>query len=120
MLERMIELVAPGRGIHPDKCTRDLPYSKTLKIFKASAKKRPTLMADYLKNWLHASRNEPYFDSEGQDFFAGYWSYEAAAITFLLEIDDTEYRNAKFYPKELVDFARAARNNESSNSAENE
>jgi hypothetical protein len=111
MLERMIELIAPGRGTPPDKCTRHLPYFKTLKIFKSASEKRPELMAAYLEDWYHASRREPYHDSEKQSFFTGYWSYEAAAITFLLEIDDSSYSSAPFYPKELVDFARMTRAN---------
>ncbi len=108
MLERMIELLEPSRGVPPDKCTRHLPYFKTIKIFKAPSEKRSELMAEYLNNWYHASRSEPYHDSEDQDFFTGYWSYEAAAITFLLNIDDSSYSSAPFYPKELVDFARAS------------
>jgi hypothetical protein len=111
MLERIIELIASGRAVPPDKCTRHLPYFKTLKIFKATAERRPDLMAEYLNDWYNASRREPYYDSEDQDFFTGYWSYEAAAITFLLDIDDSSYSSAPFYPKELVDFARAARAN---------
>lgn len=39
----------------------------------------------------------------------GYWSREAAAITFLLDIDDSSYASAQFYPKDLVDFARQAK-----------
>ncbi|UQV44676.1 DUF1911 domain-containing protein [Janthinobacterium lividum] len=38
--------------------------------------------------------------------FSGYWSWEAAAITCLLDIDDSSYRNAKFYPADLVAFHR--------------
>lgn len=33
-------------------------------------------------------------------------SWEAAAITFVLDIDDASYRDAQFYPKDLVEFAR--------------
>jgi hypothetical protein len=111
MLERMTELVAPGRGTPPDRCARHLPYFKTLKIFKAAPEKRPALMAAYLDDWYHASRREPYHDSEKQSFFTGYWSYEAAAITFLLGIDDSSYDSAPFYPKELVRFARTEHGN---------
>ena len=66
------------------------------------------MMAEYLSNWYYASRREPYYDSENQDFFTGYWSYEAAAITFLLKIDDSSYQTAPFYPQDLVDFSRSS------------
>jgi hypothetical protein len=106
MLERMVEQYRRELGPLPDKCTRHLPYFKTLKIFEATPDKRPGLMATYLSEWYQASRREPYHGSEGQDFFTGYFSYESAAITFILDIDDSSYRSAPFYPVELVDFAR--------------
>lgn len=31
---------------------------------------------------------------------------DAAAVTWLLDIDDTSYCEHQFYPKDLVDFAR--------------
>ena len=66
------------------------------------------MMAQYLDDWYHASRREPYYDSHKRDTsFMGYWSWEAAAITVLLDLDDSSYRDATFYPKDLVDFARS-------------
>ena len=107
LLERLVAPFVPGRGTPPDDCTRHLPYFKTLKIFAGPKEKRPAMMAQYLADWYHASRREIYHDSHerGINFF-GYWSWEAAAITFLLDIDDRSYADAMFYPKDLVDFAR--------------
>ncbi|MNZ89813.1 hypothetical protein D3C78_1087490 [compost metagenome] len=69
-------------------------------------------MAKYLDEWYHASRREPYIDKHGdQDIsFYGYWSWEAAAVTWLLNIDDRSYREKPFYPRDLVDFARRTPN----------
>ena len=65
-------------------------------------------MAAYLEDWYVASRREPYYDShKRRTSFKGYWSWEAAAITVILDIDDTSYRNAQFYPRDLVDFSRS-------------
>ena len=108
MLERIFAFFVNDRAAPPDECTRHLPYFKTVKIFKAPPEKRAKLTAEYLEDWYHASRREPYYGSheEGRSNFMGYWSWEAAVITFLLKIDDTGYRDAKFYPKDLVEFAR--------------
>ena len=113
MLERIFAFFVNDRAAPPDECTRHLPYFKTLKIFKAVPEKRAELMAEYLEDWYHASRREPYYGSheEGRSNFMGYWSWEAAVITFLLKIDDTSYRDAKFYPKDLVEFARTVQTN---------
>ena len=107
MLERLFAFYVDGRSTPPDECTRHLPYFKTLKIFNAAPKDRPELMAEYLEDWYEASRREYYHDShERRTSFLGYWSWEAAAITFLLNIDDASYKDAQFYPKDLVEFAR--------------
>ncbi|WP_409030532.1 PoNe immunity protein domain-containing protein [Janthinobacterium sp. CG_23.3] len=77
-------------------------------IFVAPKEKRPELMTGYLDDWYHASRREPYHDSHTRGTsFMGYWAWEAAAITYLLDIDDRSFRDAQFYPKDLVDFARS-------------
>jgi len=110
MLERLLSYFVPDRDTSINECTRHLPYFKTLKIFNASPDARPGLMSEYLEDWYAASRREPYYDSHTRyTSFKGYWSWEAAAITFLLDIDDSSYRTAKFYPADLVDFARRLR-----------
>jgi hypothetical protein len=38
--------------------------------------------------------------------FFGYWAFEAGLVTLLWNIDDSTYRDMRFYPKDLVDFAR--------------
>lgn len=109
MLEQMLINSDIARDPAPSECLRHLPYFKTLKIFKASPEDRPALMTEYLEDWYTASRREPYYDSHKRgDSFHGYWAWEAAAITVLLNIDDTRYRDAQFYPRDLVDFARQA------------
>ncbi|MGE8259962.1 MAG: PoNe immunity protein domain-containing protein [Stenotrophomonas sp.] len=107
LLERLVAPWAPGRPI-PDTATRHLPYRKLFKVFDATPDKRPVLMATYLDEWYHASRREPYVDQhgEGDIAFYGYWSWEAAATTIVLGIDDASYRDMPFYPKDLADFAR--------------
>ncbi|MCA1860156.1 DUF1911 domain-containing protein [Janthinobacterium sp. HSC-3S05] len=118
MLERLLAFYLSERGTPPDECTRHRPYFKTLKIFAAPKEKRSELMAGYLDDWYHASRREPYHDSHTRGTsFMGYWSWEAAAITYLLDIDDHSYRDAQFYPGDLVDFARTQRNNPNGSSA---
>ncbi|WP_256674253.1 PoNe immunity protein domain-containing protein [Pseudomonas sp. DE0010] len=107
LLERLVAPFVPGRGTLPDTATRHLPYRKLFKVFDAAPDKRPALMAKYLDEWYHASRREPYIDQHGEaDFsFYGYWSWEAAAVTWLLQIDDSSYRDIPFYPRDLADFA---------------
>lgn len=107
LLERLLDKYVDGRNTSISECCRHLPYFKTLKLFNMAAEDRPAAMSEYLGDWYEASRREPYYDSHKRgNFFKGYWSWEAAAITVLLDIDDTSYRDAQFYPRDLVDFAR--------------
>ncbi|MFG0866939.1 PoNe immunity protein domain-containing protein [Pseudomonas sp. FYR_7] len=108
LLERLVAPFVAGRGTPPDTATRHLPYRKLLKVFDAAPDKRPALMAKYMGEWYHASRREPYIDQHGEAdvSFYGYWAWEAAAVTWLLDIDDSSYRDMPFYPRDLLDFAR--------------
>ncbi|MAT65275.1 MAG: hypothetical protein CMN57_06495 [Gammaproteobacteria bacterium] len=105
LLEALVAPYLPGR---PEATiyTRQLPYRKTRKIFAAKPAARPALMAQYLDEWYDASRREPYHDRHKSSIFPGYWSLEAAAMTFILDIDDSSYRDKPFYPADLVDYAR--------------
>lgn len=108
LLERLVAPYTTGRPTPPDKATRHLPYRKLFKVFDAAPEQRPALMAKYLDEWYHASRREPYVDQhgEGDVSFYGYWAWEAAATTLVLDIDDSSYRDMPFYPKDLADFAK--------------
>lgn len=71
-----------------------------------------SLVVSYLDKWYPAMRSASWHDShlkadekEG-GAYVGYWAIEAAAATFLLQLDDSSYRDHLLYPKDLVDFAR--------------
>lgn len=116
LIERLVAPFVADRGTPPDEARRHLPYRKLIKVFNAASKQRPALMLQYLESWYEASRREPYYNQHPQAdidegyLYYGYWSWEAAAVTWLLEIDDALYRDHQFYPKDLVDFARTQSN----------
>ncbi|WP_456282646.1 DUF1911 domain-containing protein [Cupriavidus sp. JZ107] len=109
LIERLVAPFVADRGPPPSEATRHLPYRKLFKAFDASPGERPALMATYLNEWCHASRREPYVDQHGEAdvSFYGYWSWEAAATTVVLDIDDSSYRDMAFYPGDWVDYARS-------------
>ncbi|MEL4445451.1 PoNe immunity protein domain-containing protein, partial [Acinetobacter baumannii] len=69
--------------------------------FTADEVDRPALMSAYMDEWYGASKREPYHDRHKSSQFPGYWSLEAAAITVILRIDDSSYRDKPYYPKDL-------------------
>ena len=67
----------------------------------------------FLKAWYPGMRGAGWYDShkrqstEGTAGYFGYWAFEAAAIAYLYEVDDTPFRDHLVYPKDLADFARS-------------
>ena len=108
LIERLLQPFGLAVDPLPDDSTREIPYRNTVKIFSAAPADRPALMKRYLEKWYEASRREYYHGThEGSAVFLGYWSFESGAITYLLDIDDSSYRDHEFYPRDLVDYARS-------------
>lgn len=68
----------------------------------------PALEA-FLRNWLRTSRRSSWWGSlqEAQRnpedaAYHGYWAFEAAAVVELLGLDDSSFRDAPYYPADLV------------------
>ena len=65
----------------------------------------------YLKDWYREMvgmsdlEYQSHLDPE-QNGYCGYWAFEAAAIAYLDDLDDTELRKFPYYPKDMVDWAR--------------
>ncbi|WP_051293440.1 PoNe immunity protein domain-containing protein [Pseudoduganella violaceinigra] len=109
LVERLLSCCVDGRAPDTSVCRRNLPYANSLPVFTALPEERPALMAQYLEAWYEASRREDYYDRHETGYqFVGYWSWEAAAITLVLGIDDSSYRDMPYYPKDMADFARQA------------
>jgi hypothetical protein len=82
-----------------------------LDAIKAEPEKRPKFMKDFLKKWYPSMKGCAWYGMHDKrpDRFKGYWCFEAGLVTYLWDIDDSSYRDMPFYPKDLVDWARAWR-----------
>ena len=69
------------------------------------------ILSAYLKDWYREMvgmsdlEYQSHRDPE-QNGYCGYWAFEAAAIAYLDDLDDTELRKSPYYPKDMVDWAR--------------
>ena len=66
----------------------------------------------YLKNWYKSFEMAPWHNSHLEiedDMCAGYlgcWAIEAATVAYLLDVDDSSFRENLVYPKDLVHYAK--------------
>jgi hypothetical protein len=91
----------------------DAPYRDLINcLYRDSDKDSVADLEVYLKNWYTALSKAPWHDShlrmkfdDCRSYF-GYWAVEAGAVAYLLELNDSSFRDHIAYPKDLVDFAR--------------
>ena len=77
-------------------------------MFDARAADRAERMKTYLDGWYESSKREPYYATHARGrHYLGYWSWEAAAISLALNIDDQPYRAHEYYPRDMVEFGKA-------------
>lgn len=75
---------------------------------------KKSLLNQYLKDWYKQILQFSYREynshmAEKQMGFCGYWAFEAAAIAYLDDVDDAEFYQYPYYPKDLVEWARQQR-----------
>ena len=98
---------SPEKFFHAD------PYEI---VIDAIDEEDPIEQADLIKEaverWYPANAGQPFHDTHkqiddnGTGGYFGYWCFELAALTVILGIDDSSFRNHVTYPKDLADHAR--------------
>lgn len=83
-------------------------YGALLRTTETTGEEQQLEIKQYLKQWYKTKKGCYWYDAHKnlKGFFFGYWAFEAGLVTFLWNIDDSEYRNMPYYPKDLIDFAR--------------
>jgi hypothetical protein len=83
-------------------------FGKLRQAIKEEDKKvAQNLIKDFLeKDWYKEHKNVGWHDSHKSihNSYSGYWCFEAAAITKIMELDDSSYRENQYYPKDLADY----------------
>lgn len=88
-----------GKLLHPK------PYSHLLDAVDAAPSEQSTLMNQFMDTWYPACAKNGFYDTHNitNNFgYGGYWCFEAALVTLVFKIDDSGYRNHKYYPSALV------------------
>ncbi|EPL03764.1 PoNe immunity protein domain-containing protein [Pseudomonas sp. CF161] len=84
-------------------------YTPLIKaIYAEDRAEAAELLEEYCNQWYPAFTQAPWFDSHQQvddSEYVGYWAFEAAAIAYLYDLDDSRVRHL-IYPRDLVQYAR--------------
>lgn len=96
---------------HPPKTPADklvFPkmYTPLLAVMEAVPHDRPALMKKFVEGWYKSMKPAAWHNTDGPDSgegaYYGYWCFEAALITRLLNIDDSSFRDNIYYPADIV------------------
>ncbi|KVZ77052.1 PoNe immunity protein domain-containing protein [Burkholderia ubonensis] len=110
LYEDLLAYAIKGR-IDVDTCIHDSYLDCLNSIYGEDDDERLTDMNAYLDQWYASMSDVSWHDSHLNlsnewGLYFGYWAIEAAALSYILELDDTSLREHIVYPKDLVDFAR--------------
>lgn len=96
-----------GGGKNPDEVIYPTLYSYLLDITRMSKEDATVAMKKYLDTWYDLHRNDPWYDNHKKDqAYIGYWCWEAGAISKIMQLDDTTFKDSPYYPKDLVEWVR--------------
>ncbi|WP_431819920.1 PoNe immunity protein domain-containing protein [Burkholderia sp. F1] len=93
----------------------DVPYRPLVfSLYRDTKAESVSDIREYLDAWYpgmgaaawHDGHLEVGAKGNGKKRYFGYWAIEAAAVAYLLELDDSAFRDHVLYPKHLADFAR--------------
>lgn len=102
----------------PDRPKMDFHFWKPYTpLFNAITQQDPAErakgMEKFVKGWYKSMKGVAHFWGKHEqiepDFspYFGYWAMCAGAFTYLLNIDDSKYRDEMVYPKDMVEYARS-------------
>jgi hypothetical protein len=81
------------------------PYQLLLDAVDAEGNQQATLMNKFMDVWYPACVKNGFYETHNitNNFgYSGYWCFEAALVTLVFKLDDSGYRNHKYYPAALV------------------
>lgn len=119
-IESLIALLIPSYPISdeplPHVCRFRIELQRAIEA--ETEKETIDYLKKYLKAWYAGMRRigwnltDTHLEQQSEaPAYRGYWAFEAAAVAYFKNIDDTALRDSQFYPKDMVDYARQLRSN---------
>ena len=81
------------------------PYSLLLEVIEAAPEQQVQLMIKFMDAWYPACVKNGFYETHNitNNFgYAGYWCFEAALVAKVFNIDDSGFKDHKYYPAALM------------------
>ncbi|MBV8252589.1 MAG: DUF1911 domain-containing protein [Chitinophaga sp.] len=92
----------------PDGLISPSQYQSLLDLTSMNKADAEVAMKQYLENWYGLHKDDPWYDNHKADLaYTGYWCWEAGAITKIMHLDDSSYKDSPYYPYDLVHWNKA-------------
>lgn len=113
LFEKIIKAKLPDRSLIKEESYQehfDIPriFKKLREAISVSTNEEAVmLMKEFVrKDWFNNHKGTGWANSHksSRSGYFGYWSFETAALTAILNLDDEGFRTCKYYPKDLVSF----------------
>ncbi|PAJ93678.1 PoNe immunity protein domain-containing protein [Burkholderia ubonensis] len=112
LYEDLLAYELEGR-VDVDRWFHDVPYRPLVfSLYRETKQECVDDITQYLEAWYPGMAAAVWHDGHleahkgGKGTYVGYWAIEAAAVAYILQLDDSSFRDHLLYPKDLVDFAR--------------
>ncbi|ERJ37593.1 hypothetical protein L810_8112 [Burkholderia sp. AU4i] len=112
LYEDLLAYELEGR-VDVDSWFHDVPYRPLVfSLYREAKQECVDDITQYLEAWYPGMAAAVWHDGHlearkgDKGTYVGYWAIEAAAVAYLLELDDSSFRDHLLYPKDLADFAR--------------
>jgi len=108
LIDFLFKYVDTSGGVSDHLLWPDDKASQKLKEITQSTKpEAPKLIGEYMANDFYTKEN---FDDEynshkrNDNVYDGYWSFEAAALVKILNVDDSSFKDNPYYPHDMAHF----------------
>ena len=85
------------------------PYGRLITAVQAEPTARPKLVGQFVQHWYNGTRKRQGWGEHLRQQkrgvaiqYPGYWCFTGAALTKLLDIDDSGYRDNEYYPEAFL------------------
>ncbi|WP_051537999.1 PoNe immunity protein domain-containing protein [Butyrivibrio proteoclasticus] len=108
LLDVLLQAYGLERKYHSDDYFKENPYKYLVDVIEAAYSGNSNvreMLGDYMtKKWLKGHSDWGWVKYVKEDDYCGLWSYEAAAVAKLFDIDDSSLKDTEFYPYDFAHY----------------